>query len=161
MQEGKQSSLPLRDTKRDTLLGRFGILYARLAIGGVFLSAVADRFGLWGPYGKHNVSWGNFHSFTVYVAKVNSFLPASWAPALAWMATAPEFSLGIALIIGLWPRRVCLASATLLAMFGIAMAISFGIESPLSYSVFSASAGALLLGLYSTPSGGGRLFGRR
>jgi putative oxidoreductase len=149
MREGKQSSLPLRDTKRDNLLGRFGIFYARLAIGGAFLSAVADRFGLWGPYGKHNVSWGSFHNFTGYVAKVNSFLPASWAPALAWMATAAEFSLGIALIIGLWPRRVCLASATLLAMFGIAMAISFGIESPLSYSVFSASAGALVLGLYS------------
>ena len=131
------------------MLGRFGTLYARLAIGGAFLSAVADRFGLWGPYGKHNVSWGNFHNFTVYVAKVNSFLPASWVPALAWMATVAEFSLGIALIIGLWPRWVCLASATLLAMFGIAMAISFGIESPLSYSVFSASAGALVLGLYS------------
>jgi len=36
----------------------------------------------------------------------------------------------------------------LLALFGAAMAISFGIKSPLDYSVFSASAGALVLALY-------------
>jgi hypothetical protein len=35
-------------------------------------------------------------------------------------------------------------------MFGTAMAISFGIKSPLDYSVFSASAGALLLALFQT-----------
>src|SRR5262244_2402672 len=35
-------------------------LFARFALGASFLSAVADRFGLWGPYGAKNVSWGNF-----------------------------------------------------------------------------------------------------
>ena len=34
-------------------------LFARFALGASFLSAVADRFGLWGPYGAKNVSWGN------------------------------------------------------------------------------------------------------
>jgi hypothetical protein len=43
---------------------------------------------------------------------------------------------------------VALGSAVLLALFGIAMAISFGIKSPLDYSVFSASAGALVLAFY-------------
>lgn len=38
--------------------------------------------------------------------------------------------------------------ALLLALVGTAMAISFGIKSPLDYSVFAASAGALLLALY-------------
>jgi len=38
-----------------------------------------------------------------------------------------------------------LGSAVLLAIFGTAMAISFGLKSPMDYSVFSASAGALLL----------------
>src|ERR1700739_838222 len=33
-------------------------LFARFALGASFLSAVADRFGLWGPYGAKNVSWG-------------------------------------------------------------------------------------------------------
>jgi hypothetical protein len=41
-----------------------------------------------------------------------------------------------------------LASALLLVLFGTAMAISFGIKSPMDYSVFSASAGAVLLALY-------------
>jgi hypothetical protein len=33
-------------------------LFARFALGASFLSAVADRFGLWGPHGAKNVSWG-------------------------------------------------------------------------------------------------------
>jgi putative oxidoreductase len=53
------------------------------------------------------------------------------------------------LILGLWPRWVALASALLLVLFGAAMAISFGIKSPMDYSVFSASAAAVLLALYS------------
>ena len=31
---------------------RLAILYARVTLGGAFLSAVADRFGLWGKYGS-------------------------------------------------------------------------------------------------------------
>jgi len=42
--------------------------------------------------------------------------------------------------------KVAFGTATLLFLFGTAMAISFGIKSPLDYSVFSASAGALLVG---------------
>jgi len=29
-------------------------LFARFALGASFLSPVADRFGLWGPYGAKN-----------------------------------------------------------------------------------------------------------
>jgi hypothetical protein len=36
-------------------------------------------------------------------------------------------------------------------MFGIAMAISFGIKEPLDYSVFSASAAAVLLIFHTLP----------
>lgn len=125
-------------------LQRTGILYARFALGAAFLSAVADRFGLWGKYG----GWGNFANFIKYTEQVNSFMPAAAIPFLAWAATLAETFLGVGLIIGVSPRWVALGSALLLAMFGIAMAISFGVKSPLDYSVFSASAGALLLGLY-------------
>jgi uncharacterized membrane protein YphA (DoxX/SURF4 family) len=125
---------------------RLGILYARIALGAAFLSAVADRFGLWGKHG----AWGNFATFTQYTAQVNSFMPAFIIPFLAWAATFAELSLGILLIIGIWPRWVALGAATLLFLFGTAMAISFGIKSPLDYSVFSASAGALLLALYQS-----------
>jgi putative oxidoreductase len=75
-------------------------------------------------------------------------MPAFTIPFLAWTATAAELALGLALIVGIWPRWVALGSALLLALFGTAMGISFGIKSPLDYSVFSASAGALLLALY-------------
>jgi len=125
-------------------LERVGILYARLALGSAFLSAVADRFGLWGKYG----GWGNFATFTKYTAEVNSFMPSFTIPFLAWTATIAETLLGIALIVGLWSRWAALGTAILLAMFGIAMAISLGVKSPMDYSVFSASAGALLLALY-------------
>jgi putative oxidoreductase len=120
---------------------RLGILYARIALGAAFLSAVADRFGLWGKYG----AWGNFANFEQYTAQVNSFMPGFMIPFLAWAATAAELSLGITLILGIWTRWVALGAASLLFLFATAMAISFGIKSPLDYSVFSASAGALLL----------------
>ena len=45
-------------------------LLARFALGASFLSAVADRFGLWGPYGAKNVSWGNFAHFVEYTGAV-------------------------------------------------------------------------------------------
>jgi len=123
-----------------TLVG-VATLYARIALGAAFLSAVADRLGLWGKYG----AWGNFAKFTEYTGQVNSFMPAFMIPFLAWAATAAELTLGIALIVGIWPRWVALGATTLLLLFGSAMAISFGIKSPLDYSVFSASAAALLL----------------
>ena len=129
---------------RTIRLERLAILYARIGVGTAFLSAVADRFGLWGSPG----GWGNFANFTRYTAQVNSFMPASTIPYLAWIATIAETLLGVALLIGIWPRYVALASALLLAFFGVAMAISFGIKSPLDYSVFSASAAALLLALH-------------
>jgi uncharacterized membrane protein YphA (DoxX/SURF4 family) len=130
---------------------RLAILYARIALGAAFLSGIADRFGL---YTGRNVGYGNFAGFVDYTAKVNSFMPASTIPLLAWAATAAEFFLGVALIIGIWPRWVGLASALLLVLFGTAMAISFGIKSPLDYSVFSASAAAVLLAVYQPRSRG-------
>ena len=129
---------------------RLPIFYARIALGAAFLSGIASRFGL---YGK-NVGYGNFANFVKYTAEVNSFLPTYRIPFLAWSATAAELVLGIALILGVWPRGVALGSAVLLALFGITLAISFGIKSPLDYSVFSASAAALLLALHESSNHG-------
>ena len=126
---------------RDFNVERWAILYARIALGAAFLSGIADRFGLWGK----NVGYGDFAHFVQYTAKVNSFMPAFTIPLLAWAATVAELVLGIALISGVWLRSVALGSALLLFLFGTAMAISFGLKSPLDYSVFSASAAAVLL----------------
>jgi putative oxidoreductase len=127
-----------------TTLERVGMLYARIALGAAFLSAVASRFGVW----DRQIGLAHFSGFISYTAEVNSFMPAFLIPFLAWAATVAELSLGIALIFGICTRWVALASALLLACFGTAMAISLGMKSPLDYSVFSASAGALLLALY-------------
>ncbi|HVR40043.1 MAG TPA: DoxX family membrane protein [Thermoanaerobaculia bacterium] len=124
-------------------LERCGRVYARIALGAAFLSAVASRLGIW----SWNFSGEKFASFVRYTAEVNSFMPASTIPFLAWAATLAELTLGIALIIGVRIREVAFASAILLALFATAMAISFGIKEPLDYSVYSASAGALLLAL--------------
>jgi putative oxidoreductase len=139
------------EIRRTHTFERLGILYARMALGAAFLSGIADRFGL---YRGRNVGYGNFDGFMRYTAKVNSFMPPATIPFLAWAATAGEFFLGIALILGIWLRWVSLGSALLLALFGVAMAISFGIKSPLDYSVFSASAGAVLLVLYQRRNSG-------
>ncbi len=141
-----QSRLAARTTRAKTF-ERLAILYARIALGAAFLSGIADRFGL---YTGRNVGYGDFAGFVAYTAKVNSFMPPSTIPFLAWAATAAEFSLGVMLILGIWLRWVALASALLLVLFGVAMAISFGIKSPLDYSVFSASATAVLLALYGS-----------
>ena len=126
---------------------RWGMLYLRLAIGASFLSGIADRFGL---YTGRNVGYGNFAGFMRYTAQVNSFMPSSTIPFLAWAATVAELAFGLALVLGIWLRWAALGSSILLLLFGTAMAISFGIKSPLDYSVFSASAGALILALYGT-----------
>ncbi len=124
-------------------LERLGPVYARLAIGAAFLSAVASRFGIWD--GEPGLS--RFAGFTQYTAEVNAFMPAAAIPFLAWAATVAETSLGVALLAGVQVRWVALGSAGLLTLFGTAMAVSLGPKSPLDYAVFSASAAALLLAL--------------
>jgi putative oxidoreductase len=122
---------------------RIGVLYARSALGAAFLSAVAGRFGLW----DRTFDLKHFANFLEYAGEVLSFMPKATVPYLAWAATVCEASLGILMILGLWPQWISASSAILLAMFGTAMAISFGLKSPMDYSVFSASAAAVLLAL--------------
>jgi putative oxidoreductase len=122
---------------------RWAVRYARVAIGAAFLSAVAGRFGLW--TGAPN--WSNFERFIRRTAELNPFLPEAAMPLVAWAATGAETVLGLALIAGVQVNRAAFGGAALLAWFGIAMAATAGPKSPLDYSVFSASAGALLLAL--------------
>jgi putative oxidoreductase len=130
-------------TARPTCVVRSAVIYARLAIGGAFLSAVGARFGLW----DGTLDLEHFPRFIQFTAEVNAFMPASTIPFLAWAATIAELSLGLALIVGFHTRIAGFGAAILLALFGTAMAISYGVKEPMDYSVFSASAGALLLAL--------------
>lgn len=123
-------------------------LFARLALGASFLSAVADRFGLWGPYGARNVSWGNFAHFVKYTGAVTSLFPGSWAVSFAWAATLAEILFGILLIAGFKIRTTSILSGLLLLSFAMGMATGLGIKAPFDYSVFSAAAAAFLLALW-------------
>jgi uncharacterized membrane protein YphA (DoxX/SURF4 family) len=126
-------------------LGSFSSVFLRFALGLSFLSAVADRFGLWGAFGQPNVAWGNFSRFVEYTGKLNWFLPAAMIPALAVVSTGTEVLLGLLLLIGWQTRITALLSGILLMSFGVAMTLALGIKAPLDFSVFSAAAGALLL----------------
>src|SRR5260221_9526157 len=131
---------------RFAILNRIAPLLLRLALGVTLLSAVADRFGIWGPPGAATVAWGDWTHFVAYTAKVNSFLPSALAPALAIVATAAEALLGITLILGIFRRPVAFASAALFALFDGAMTVSFGVKAPLNFFVFVDFAAAFLLG---------------
>ncbi|CAN5533234.1 hypothetical protein BH09BAC6_BH09BAC6_04360 [soil metagenome] len=120
-------------------------LFLRLAIGSGYLWEVADRLGCWGGNGQPHVGWGDWMHFTAYARQVMSFLPAGIIPTLAVAATIGEAVFGLLLITGLFTRIAAVGSGLLSCCFALAMAISFGIESPLGYSVFTLSAASLLL----------------
>jgi len=127
---------------------KYILLFVRLAIGVAFLSAVLDRFGIWGNPGDTNVAWGNFQKFEEYVAYLNPFFTDILISIISWVVTSVEAILGIMLILGLRLRLVSLLSAVLLLLFAVSMTYIMGIKVPLDYSVFSASAASFLLYLF-------------
>lgn len=117
----------------------------RILIGLNFGLAVLDRFGVLGPYGSPWVGWGDWMHFVAYTRQVNAFLPASFAPALAVIATAYEIALATALVLGIQTRVFSIAAAVLLFIYASAMTISFGFASQLAYAVIVLLAGSVVL----------------
>src|SRR2546430_838543 len=105
-------------------------LFARFALGASFLSAVADRFGLWGPHGAKNVSWGDFAHFVEYTGAVMSLFPSSLTVSFAWAATVAETLFGILLIAGFKTRMASVLSGLLLLSFAMGMVTGLGIKTP-------------------------------
>lgn len=119
-------------------------LFLRLAISIGFLSAVADRFGMW----PKNVSaWGNWQSFVEYTYVINPWFPEAFVPTLAIIATAAEVLFAIFLLIGFKTELFAKLSGILLLIFALSMTFSIGIKAPFDYSVYSASAAAFALSL--------------
>lgn len=116
-------------------------LFSRLALAATLLSAVADRFGLWGA---HSV-WGNWKNFQAYTRQLTFFLPQSLSIVCGYFATFLEIAFALLLLIGFKTRNVAMLTGLLLFLFALAMSISFGIKSALDYSVWVGSAGAFLL----------------
>ena len=120
-------------------------LALRLALAASFLSAVADRFGIWGMSGEPRVSWGDFAYFVAYTERLTSIVPQPLGLSIAWIATVAEIVLALALLVGWQTRTAAFLSGSLLLLFALAMALELGIKAPLDFSVFSAATGAFLL----------------
>jgi len=118
-------------------------LFLRISISASFLSAVADRLGLWGT---RNVAWGNWKNFVAYSSSVNSFANAQTNNVLAITATVLEIVLPIFLIAGYKIKIAAIASGSLLLGFALAMTYSFGIKQSFDYSVWTAAAASFALG---------------
>jgi len=120
-------------------------LFARIALAAGFLSAVADRFGIWGLPGGTNVAWGDFASFTAYAARINPWAPGSLMTLIAWTATLAEIALALLLIAGYRTRWAAFGSGVLLLLFALGMTAGTGIKTAFDASVLAASAAGFLL----------------
>lgn len=115
------------------------IFLLRQALAASFFSAVASRLDLWGGQSS------GWKEFLIYAGQVNSYAPKSLVPVLAITSTVLETLISILLVIGYKTRLAAFAATSLTLIFALAMAYSFGIKSPLDYSVFVDSTAALLL----------------
>jgi len=93
-------------------------LALRLALAASFLSAVADRFGIWGKPGEPHVSWGDFAHFVVYTERLTSIVPQRLGPSMAWIATVGEIVLALALLVGWQTRRAAFLSGRCCCFLG-------------------------------------------
>lgn len=117
-------------------------LFLRFALAFGFLSAVADRFGLWS---EALAVWGNWENFLSYTQMINPWMPSSLIPAIGGIATSAEILFALLLIIGLKTEFVAKLSGVLLLIFALSMTFSTGIKGAFDYSVFSAAAAAFAL----------------
>lgn len=124
------------------------ILFLRLAISTGYIWEVADRLGFLGKHGSTHVGWGDWDHFMAYANEVMSILPNYLVPLLAIIATILEALFGLFLLVGLFTRAAAIGSGLLSLCFALCMSMSFGIESPIGYSVFTLSAASFLLALH-------------
>lgn len=134
----------MNELKKYISLERWAARYTRLAIAAAFLSAVAGRFGLW----KGEFNWNLSENFIARTAELNAWSPQFLVPVLAWSSTIAETTFAVMLIAGIGVRWAAFGSAFLLFWFATAMLVYTGLKPPLDYSVYSASAAALLLALH-------------
>jgi uncharacterized membrane protein YphA (DoxX/SURF4 family) len=132
-------------TVKSSTFASYASLLLRIGLGFGFLSAVADRLGLWGAFGQPNVEWGNFSRFLEYTHTLNWYLPAGMIPTLGVIATGAEILFGLLLVVGWHTRAAALLSGLLLLAFGTAMTLALGIKAPLNFAVLTGIGGAFVL----------------
>ena len=118
------------------------VLFLRFSLAAGFLSAVADRFGVWS---KEVSVWGNWNNFVAYTQLINPWFPKVLISPIAFLSTIAEIVFAFCLLIGFKTKLVAKLSGYLLLAFAFAMLFSTGAKAPLDYSVFSAAAAAFAL----------------
>lgn len=118
-------------------------LFLRFAIAGGFLSAVADRFGIW----TYHIAWGNWNNFVEYTQVIIPWFSGPIIQAAAIVATALEVVLAVCLLLGFKTELAAKLSGILLLLFALTMTFSTGIKTSFDASVYAASAAAFALGL--------------
>ncbi len=119
-------------------------LFLRFAIAIGFLSAVADRFGLWN---KEVSVWGNWNNFLEYTQIINPWIPSSMISSIGIIATAAEIVFAVCLIIGFKTELFAKLSGFLILLFALSMTFSTGVKGVFDFSVLTASAGSFALSL--------------
>lgn len=125
--------------------GNVSSVVLRFGLGLGFLSAVGDRFGLWGAFGQPNVEWGNYSRFLDYTHTLNWYWPAGMIPALGTAATGAEILFGLLVLVGWHTRLAARLSGSLLIVFATTMTIALGVKSVLNYAVLTGIGGSFLL----------------
>lgn len=119
-------------------------IFLCLALSIGFLSAVADRFGLWS---KKVSVWGNWESFLAYTKLLNPLVPESLINPIGIIATAAEIIFAVFLLLGYKTELFAKLSGCLLLLFALSMTFSTGIKGVFDYSVFTSAAAAFALSL--------------
>lgn len=115
---------------------QFIAIFIRYTLAVTYLSAVADRFGIW----PADISaWGNWENFVAYTAILNPWFPENVAFLPAIIATVAEFVIALMLLAGFKTRLAALCSGFLLLLFALAMSFTTGVKGALDYSVLSAA----------------------
>lgn len=118
--------------------------FLRISLSVGFLSAVADRFGLWN---KEFSAWGNWEAFAKYTNTLLPFLTYDLASIIGAIATFLEILFAILLLTNFKTVLVARCSGALLLAFAVSMVFALNTKAPLDYSVFTASAAAFALSI--------------
>lgn len=120
-------------------------LLLRFALGITFLTPVLDRVGLLGAPGVGNIEWGNWENFINYTTTLMPIFDRPVVNVLGAIATISELLIGICLIVGFKTKQAALGAALITLTFIVFMTLSVGIQKPINYGVFTASAAGFLL----------------
>lgn len=120
-------------------------LLLRYALGITFLTPVLDRLGVLGKPGVGNIEWGNWDNFINYTATLMPIFDRPLVNTMGAIATVAELLISICLIFGFKTKQAALGASLITLTFIIFMTLSVGIQKPINYGVFTASAAGFLL----------------